>query len=544
VDLPLSVLRKIRRNVQPELGRLSSVEDQIMEDLMWSDPKDSTGISPNRQRGAGALFGPDVTEQFLEANGLSLLIRSHEMKERGYEVAHGGLLATIFSASNYNGAQNHGAYGVISQSLEVKMKKYSTLTAEEVPPPEERTAILIRAVQDRMSELVCQHRVELVWYYDALDTTRTGKVTLQQWAQGMQFVLGLALPWRKIYGFLLDDDCVEAETRSVWYVRFLEKNKIDVGSIDWGGDVIKKVNRKIYERCHDAEQAFAMFDADGDGRITCREFASTLLALDVGLNDRQIYEFMRSIDNDMDNNVSLPEFMDRFQVVFVSGGEVDDDWAQGIVVEIGQKLFEGDIDLHELFHNHDIDDSGDISTSEFAAIVTELGYSLTPAEQRRLMAYVDQDNSGQIDYEEFMSAFAIVDTASDSAWQANVINQINAVLLASVDHIQRMCVLFDVEDTGKLPPEDFRVGLATLNELLSSPLTEMQIDVLIENLEKDESGDVLYQKFLDSLKVVRSDGSESSTYFEKRKKRRHKDKSKSKSKSKDKSKSKSKDKSR
>merc|ERR1711916_318482 len=219
---------------------------------MWSDPKDSTGISPNRQRGAGALFGPDVT----------------------------------------------------AQSLEVKMKKYSTLTAEEVPPPEERTAILIRAVQDRMSELVCQHRVELVWYYDALDTTRTGKVTLQQWAQGMQFVLGLALPWRK--------------------------NKIDVGSIDWGGDVIKKVNRKIYERCHDAEQAFAMFDADGDGRITCREFASTLLALDVGLNDRQIYEFMRSIDNDMDNNVSLPEFMDRFQVVFVSGGEVDDIGRRGL----------------------------------------------------------------------------------------------------------------------------------------------------------------------------------------------------------------------
>ena len=31
-------------------------------------------------------FGPDVTANFLKTNGLKMVVRSHEMKERGYEV--------------------------------------------------------------------------------------------------------------------------------------------------------------------------------------------------------------------------------------------------------------------------------------------------------------------------------------------------------------------------------------------------------------------------------------------------------------------------
>ena len=39
-------------------------------------------------------FGQDVTEKFFKANNLELLIRSHECKDEGYEVEHGGLTIT------------------------------------------------------------------------------------------------------------------------------------------------------------------------------------------------------------------------------------------------------------------------------------------------------------------------------------------------------------------------------------------------------------------------------------------------------------------
>lgn len=45
--------------------------------------------------------GPDVTQRFLDKNGLELLVRSHEVKEEGYEIEHDGRLITVFSVPNY-----------------------------------------------------------------------------------------------------------------------------------------------------------------------------------------------------------------------------------------------------------------------------------------------------------------------------------------------------------------------------------------------------------------------------------------------------------
>eukprot|EP00075_Anas_platyrhynchos_P036927 XP_027326180.1 serine/threonine-protein phosphatase 5-like [Anas platyrhynchos] len=53
------------------------------------------------KRGVSCQFGPDVTKSFLERNRLDYIIRSHEVKPEGYEVAHDGKCVTVFSAPNY-----------------------------------------------------------------------------------------------------------------------------------------------------------------------------------------------------------------------------------------------------------------------------------------------------------------------------------------------------------------------------------------------------------------------------------------------------------
>lgn len=99
----LDDLRSIDRFREPP-------EDGLMCEMLWSDPQDENGRTPNK-RGVGIAFGPDVTKQFLADNNLSLLVRSHEVKEEGYEVCHDGYTITVFSAPNYcDQMGNKGAF--------------------------------------------------------------------------------------------------------------------------------------------------------------------------------------------------------------------------------------------------------------------------------------------------------------------------------------------------------------------------------------------------------------------------------------------------
>jgi serine/threonine-protein phosphatase 2A catalytic subunit len=88
-----------------EVRQLERVQDIPQEgglysDLVWSDPDDRPGVRPN-PRGAGILFGPDVTSEFMRANGLTLIARAHQLMQDGYLTCHGDALVTLFSAPNY-----------------------------------------------------------------------------------------------------------------------------------------------------------------------------------------------------------------------------------------------------------------------------------------------------------------------------------------------------------------------------------------------------------------------------------------------------------
>lgn len=69
-------------------------------DLMWSDPDNIVGwgVSP---RGAGFIFGEDITKKFTHANDLDYIVRAHQLVMDGHQWLHNQGVATIFSAPNY-----------------------------------------------------------------------------------------------------------------------------------------------------------------------------------------------------------------------------------------------------------------------------------------------------------------------------------------------------------------------------------------------------------------------------------------------------------
>jgi serine/threonine-protein phosphatase 5 len=116
----LQDIRQINRFQQPG-------GDELMSDLLWADPQDLPGRGPSK-RGTGLQFGPDITARFLSDNGLSMMIRSHEVKEEGYEVAHNGKCITIFSAPNYcDAVGNRGAYVILTPDLQPKYEQFTAV---------------------------------------------------------------------------------------------------------------------------------------------------------------------------------------------------------------------------------------------------------------------------------------------------------------------------------------------------------------------------------------------------------------------------------
>jgi len=85
-------------------------EQEFLEDMLWSDPDDTVQDAYPSPRGAGKLFGKNVTENALRKLGVKILIRGHEPCEEGFKINHEGKVLTLFSRRGAPYFNEHGAY--------------------------------------------------------------------------------------------------------------------------------------------------------------------------------------------------------------------------------------------------------------------------------------------------------------------------------------------------------------------------------------------------------------------------------------------------
>lgn len=101
--------------------------------MLWADPSEDDGIQFLR-RTIGYSFGPDITKRFLAHNGLTKIIRSHQVQQEGYLVQQEGKIVTLFSCPNYSGGRNKGAYMKI-QGWDYLTQDDPTSFGSPPPPP-------------------------------------------------------------------------------------------------------------------------------------------------------------------------------------------------------------------------------------------------------------------------------------------------------------------------------------------------------------------------------------------------------------------------
>ncbi len=100
-------------------------EKSYLEEMLWSDPQEGLkGVQPS-PRGAGRLFGADITRKLLKRLNVKILVRGHEPCQEGFKLNHNGLILTIFSTNKPPYTNEHGAY--LQLNLSKKMNNAEQL---------------------------------------------------------------------------------------------------------------------------------------------------------------------------------------------------------------------------------------------------------------------------------------------------------------------------------------------------------------------------------------------------------------------------------
>ena len=97
--------------------------ERHLEEILWNDPWEGIKGTIASPRGAGRLFGEDVTNKLLEMLNVKALIRGHQAFSDGYSSIHSGRVLTLFSRKGPPYNNTFGAYLHLDISQKVEKPK-------------------------------------------------------------------------------------------------------------------------------------------------------------------------------------------------------------------------------------------------------------------------------------------------------------------------------------------------------------------------------------------------------------------------------------
>ncbi|XP_009408507.2 calmodulin-like protein 11 [Musa acuminata AAA Group] len=136
------------------------------------------------------------------------------------------------------------------------------------------------------------------------------------------------------------------------------------------------------EQISEFQEAFCLFDKDGDGCITLEELGTVIKSLGQNPSEEELHEMIREGDSDGNGTIEFGEFLNL----------------------MSRKVKETNVEeeLKEAFKVFDKDQNGYISASELRNVMMNLGEKLTDEEVDQMIREADLDGDGQVNYEEFV----------------------------------------------------------------------------------------------------------------------------------------------
>lgn len=137
--------------------------------------------------------------------------------------------------------------------------------------------------------------------------------------------------------------------------------------------------------------------------------------------------------------------------------------------------------LRKAFNMFDRDKKGCIHTNMVATILRTLGQTFEEKDLKELIEEIDQDGSGELEFDEFVALTARYLVEEDSE--------------AIQEELREAFRMYDKEGNGYINVSDLREILRALDD----KLTEDELDEMIAEIDTDGSGTVDFDEFMEMM---------------------------------------------
>ena len=127
------------------------------------------------------------------------------------------------------------------------------------------------------------------------------------------------------------------------------------------------------------QEAFALFDKDGNGHIEAKELAAVLTALGQSPSEEDIAKMIAEVDADANGSLEFPEFLQ--------------------MMSSRMNTKNNDEEIQEAFKVFDLDGSGFITATTLGKAMKSLNEKFEPAELDQLVKITGTD--GKVSYNQF-----------------------------------------------------------------------------------------------------------------------------------------------
>ena len=243
-----------------------------VSNMLWSDPirvgpngklepygaKQETGCFFNKNRNAGSCFGYDITKNFCQQYNYKAIIRSHEVRDRGWSEDHPQCY-TVFSASLYCGGKNLGAVFVHnSDSTTLQPHEYQSFGGDV----SSQTAKNTHALMKQFKKIIQSRQVEIYRLFRQHDPGNLGFLPTGEWAQVLsQYFKNQISPRHLIAVKDLICQCDDITERAYYRSMFRTTS---------GGGLDQR-DPQYYNMVNTIRNLFEVIDVNRDGRISSSE---------------------------------------------------------------------------------------------------------------------------------------------------------------------------------------------------------------------------------------------------------------------------------